>query len=84
MPQPRNTVPLVYLDGSTAQAIATGNNAAWLCRCGFAEPLIGRSGAITGATVNTEVPCPGPGCNRRFFVVPDGYSQAAVLRVDEI
>ena len=82
MPQPRNMVSLVFLNSPQSQAATTGNNAAWLCACGFAEPLIGRSGAVAGSTANTEVVC--PGCKRRFFVAPNGYDQAAVLRVDEI
>ena len=82
MPQSQLAVPLVFQQAPAGQASATGNNAAWLCPCGRAEPLLGRSGAVAGATPRTEVVC--PGCKRRYFVRPDGRDRAAVLRVDEL
>lgn len=82
MPQAQNSVPLVFQQAPAVQAAATGNNAAWLCACGRAEPLIGRSGAVAGPTPGTEVIC--PTCKRRYFVRPDGYDKAAVLRVEEV
>jgi hypothetical protein len=33
-------IPVTYRDGTTKMARATGNNAAWNCRCGDALPLI--------------------------------------------
>lgn len=82
MPQAQNGVPLVFQQGPAGLATATGNNAAWLCVCGRADPLVGRSGAVAGPTPGTEVVC--PACKRRYFVRPDGYDQAAVLRVEEL
>jgi hypothetical protein len=84
MPQLQLAVPLIFQNELMGEAIATGNNAAWLCPCGWALPLIGRSGATAGPTAGTEVNCPSPVCGRRYFVEPNGYDQAAVLRVVEI
>jgi hypothetical protein len=82
MPQAQNSAPLVFQLGPAGTATATGNNAAWQCACGRPEPLIGRSGAVAGATPGTEVVC--PACKQRYFVRPDGYDQAAVPRVEEL
>lgn len=73
---------LVLKCGQVKQAIATGNNAAWLCPCGRALPLVGRSGSVKGTSENTEVKC--PSCARAYFVLPDGYNQAAALEVREV
>ena len=82
MPQAQNSVPLVFQQAPAGVAAATGNNAAWQCPCGRSEPLIGRSGAVAGATPGTEVVC--PTCKCRYFVLPDGHDRAAVLRVEEL
>jgi len=82
MSQEQKLVPLTLKTVATNQAVATGNNAAWICPCGRALPLIGRSGFVKGASENTSVEC--PSCERRYFVVPDGYNQTAVLEVREI
>ena len=82
MSQEQKLVSLLLKSGKAAQAIATGNNAAWLCPCGRALPLVGRSGAVKGVSENTKVKC--PTCERSYFVVPDGYDQAAVLEVREV
>jgi len=42
-------------------AVATGNNAAWLCRCGYARPLLG-----TTFNKNNSVYC--PACSREYQV----------------
>lgn len=73
---------LMLKSGEVKQAVATGNNAAWLCPCGRGLPLVGRSGSVKGVSENTEVEC--PSCGRAYFVVPDGYDQAAALEVREV
>src|SRR2546426_250342 len=35
-------IPVNFLDGSTSQARAEGNNAAWICQCSAPIPLLGR------------------------------------------
>jgi hypothetical protein len=82
MPQTNSTVPLVLINGLRLLAFVTGNNAAWLCPCGYQNPLIGKSGNVSGATSAAEVHC--PFCKKRYFVVPDGGDQVGVLRVDEL
>ena len=82
MSQEQKIVPLKRKSGESSQAVATGNNAAWMCQCGRALPLIGRSGSVKGVSENTKVEC--PACKRLYFVVPDGYDQASALEVWEI
>ena len=82
MSQEQKLVPLILKTVENRQAVATGNNAAWPCPCGRALPLIGRSGQVKGVSENTRIEC--PNCGRAYFVVPDGYDQAAALEVLEI
>lgn len=63
-------------------AIATGNNAAWLCVCEYEFPLIGRTGSIEGPTEGTSVKC--DECGRRYYVVPEDKSQGRVKEVIQI
>lgn len=80
MPQTQKTVELQFKNGSKSRAIATGNNAAWIC-C-RADPLLGRSGAIKGVSEAFRIDC--PYCGRKYFVEPNGKNQGAVLRVIEV
>lgn len=82
MGQEQKLVPLKLKTGETIQAVARGNNAAWMCPCGRVLPMLGRSGSVKGPSENTSVKC--PSCERCFFVVPDGYDQAAAVEVREI
>ncbi|MFC2029839.1 hypothetical protein ACFLWA_03815 [Chloroflexota bacterium] len=82
MPQLQNLVPLLFLDGEDANAVATGNNAAWICQCGSTLPLVGRSGMASGVTDGYRVEC--LECHRRYFVVPDGGDRKRVLRVEQV
>ena len=82
MPQSQVLVPLRFLDGERHQAVATGNNAAWKCRCGYAMPLVGRSGRIEKIEESMTIEC--PSCHRRFCVMPEGKDRGRVLEVKEI
>ena len=82
MPQRQEKVPLQFLDNETRYSSATGNNAAWLCPCGFERPLVGRSGLAKGPTEGYIVVC--PKCTRQYFVVPDGGDLKVALRVEEV
>jgi hypothetical protein len=82
MPQEQKIVPLVLFRREPGQAVATGNNAAWICVCRRALPLVGRSGSMKGVDLKTRVVC--PDCGRRYFVVPDGKDGAAALEVREV
>ncbi len=82
MGQQQKIVPLILKTGETKQAAATGNNAAWLCQCGRALPLIGCSGSVKGVSDSTRVEC--PSCERSYFVVPDGRDRAAAVEVREM
>jgi hypothetical protein len=76
MVQEQRQLDLVFLDGKKGVAVATGNNASWLCPCGYEFPLIGRSGV-------TRVAC--PDCDRKYLVIPeDNIPLKRVLRVKEI
>ncbi len=82
MAQEQRQIVLKLASGEQKHATAVGNNAAWLCICGRALPLLGRSGSLKGAAENTRVDC--PDCQRHYFVAPDGYDQAAAREVTEI
>lgn len=69
MPQNQNEIPL-ELNTETRIAIATGNNASWLCSCTRDLPLLGKSGQVKGSSENTKIVC--PNCCAEYFVVPDG------------
>ena len=57
------TIPLHLADGSRSEATAEGNNAAWLCPCGQALPLLGRCFPPDNIP---ETAC--PNCKRRYSV----------------
>ena len=82
MPQKQHVIPLVPFKREPGQAIATGNNAAWICICRRALPLLGCSGDPKGPTEKTRVDC--PDCGRAYFVVPNGHAQTAALEVREV
>jgi DNA-directed RNA polymerase subunit RPC12/RpoP len=82
MSQKQEIVNLIGRDGSRRQAVATGNNAAWLCPCGRVLPLLGRTGSLKGQSASTQVDC--PDCHRHFFVRPKTKDQGPVLEVIEL
>ena len=82
MPQTQNIVNVELKRGRKSRGIATGNNAAWLCACGHPEPLLGRSGSLSGVSDSTRVDC--TKCGRKYFVVPNGKDQGVVLKVVEV
>lgn len=81
MPQQQRVIPLIYASGAQAVAVATGNNAAWICSCGYDHPLVGRSGVVSGPSPKLTVEC--VRCGKRYFVVPDGGNYKAAVRVEE-
>ncbi|MBU8848570.1 MAG: hypothetical protein KOO65_12090 [Desulfobacterales bacterium] len=82
MTQKQKIVTVHFKGGEKSKGIATGNNAAWICKCGRVEPLLGRSGFLKGVSKGFRIDC--PNCERKFFVVPEGKDQGAVLKVIEI
>ena len=82
MTQAQNIVAVEMLDGAKSKAIATGNNAAWICVCGRPEPLLGRTGSLKGVSEGSRVDC--PKCQRKYFVAPAGKDQGAVLKVVQV
>jgi hypothetical protein len=82
MPQEQRIVTLQFLNNDKGSAVATGNNAAWLCVCPRTVPLVGRSGKINGPSDGMRIEC--PDCRRSYFVFPDGRDYNRVLRVEEI
>jgi hypothetical protein len=81
MPQKQEIVPLVFSDGPPREAVATGNNAAWLCKCGRTAPLLGRSGMFSGPTSGYKVNC---SCGRSYYVQPKEKNLGKVLHVIEV
>ncbi|MBY6106823.1 hypothetical protein KUW19_10090 [Ferrimonas balearica] len=82
MTQKQKEVPLEYLNGKIGVAIATGNNAAWLCSCGYSYPLVGRSGLFNRITDKSKIQC--KGCGKHFYVAPDGGDYKRVRKVVEL
>lgn len=65
-------VPVTFKNGSKAKARAEGNNAAWMCACGAALPLIGRCYFQFGDTCRTKC----PDCDRVYRVAGDAKKRA--------
>lgn len=78
MPQKQIKIPL-ELNDKTEIAIATGNNASWICTCSRSLPLLGKSGQVKGPSENTKIVC--PDCLAEYFVVPDGSDYKRALKV---
>ena len=82
--QKQLTVELKMRDRSVrnATATATGNNAAWLCVCGYKKPLIGRTFEAT-PKVTQFVEC--EKCHKHYHLYPEnGESQKRVEFVQEV
>ncbi len=82
MSQKQRIVEVELKSGKISKAIATGNNAAWLCMCGRKEPLLGRAGQVDRLAGGFRVDC--PDCKCGYYVIPDGKDQGAVLKVIEV
>ena len=60
--QDQTPIPLEDKEGNTVgAAVKTGNNAAWMCICGYRLPLIWRNHH------NTVIPSVCGGCGRQFI-----------------
>jgi hypothetical protein len=79
--QQQKIVKLILLDGAEKEAVATGNNAAWLCVCGRKLPLLGRTGRKALASDGFKVIC--SDCSRQYHVIPEGKDLGRVLEVRE-
>ncbi len=84
MPQILRNIPLQLRDGPAREAVAVGNNAAWLCPCGRSLPLLGRTHDRPGeAPANYRVVC--PSCNRQYIIdPPEDAPQARAMQVREL
>ena len=82
MPQKQRIVEVELKSGEISKAIATGNNAAWMCVCGRKDPLLGRSGLVNRLENGFRVDC--PNCRCSYYVIPDGKDQGAVLKILEV
>jgi hypothetical protein len=74
MPQVQREITIAFLDGHTALAASTGNNAAWLCACHRPVPLLGCSDSGEGASAAAVVEC--PKCRRRYRIIAPGARKA--------
>ncbi len=82
MSQEQQPVNLIFRGGLKQSAVATGNNAAWLCCCSRGLPMLGRSGSLKGASEATQIKC--PECQRRYFVAPKDKDRGPVLEIREL
>ncbi len=73
MTQVQEEIPIRFLDGSEATIHRSGNNAAWICACGYPIPILGYSDVINSEKDYTIVACPSQSCNRRYRVVAPGF-----------
>ena len=64
-------------DGRLLRGAAEGNNASWMCACGYTVPLLGTTRPAAGDT-----PC--PKCGRVYRVYPFPHSGEKVDAVKEI
>jgi hypothetical protein len=75
-------VPVNYLSGKKGNARAEGNNAAWICECRDAIPLVGRCYFQFDDTCFTVC----PSCGRSYRVIGRKSNPAVgrrTTRVDE-
>ncbi|SDK41699.1 hypothetical protein SAMN04488540_13310 [Ferrimonas sediminum] len=82
MPKKRKQIDVMYQDGTRGKAIATGNNAAWVCNCGNEQLLLGRADPDNATNTPAWVEC--PACHRRFSVSSGGAGQQDAMEVSEI
>jgi len=67
-PQAQHNIQVHFLDGTTAPAVRTGNNAAWHCQCERTLPLVGYSDSTPPSSVpHSRVEC--PDCDKAYQVV---------------
>jgi hypothetical protein len=81
MSQAQREIPLLFADGRKGTAACTGNNAAWLCCCARALPLVGFSDVAESMDSGTSVVC--PTCSRVFRVIAS-KRQGRAERVEEL
>lgn len=82
MSQQQRLIPLILEDGTKHEAVATGNNASWLCKCKRYLPLLGKAGQVNGHSDKTKVTC--PDCSSSYFVKPDGGDYKRAIEVVEL
>ena len=82
MPQQQRIVEIELNNGEKSKAIATGSNAAWICKCRRKVPLLGRTGLVDRLADEFRVDC--PDCKSSYYVIPDGNDQGAVLKIVEV
>ena len=82
MSQKQKIVQVELKNGKKSKAIATGNNAAWICKCKRNVPLLGRTGLVDRLADGFRVSCPDCACN--YHVIPDGKDMGPVLKVIEV
>lgn len=71
-------IRITFLDRTAGNARAEREVAAWICRCGEREPLIGR--ATKKAAAFTVC----PSCQRKYHVVAAGTGTGAAQKVEEV
>jgi hypothetical protein len=69
------TIPVQFADGTSGEARAEGNNAAWHCRCGQKMPLLGRCYFQFGHDCHTTC----PDCGRSYRVQRDAAKKAKAV-----
>jgi hypothetical protein len=81
MPQPQQSIALVFVNNPPATGIASGNNAAWICTCDRKNPLVGHS-CDPLKPENDRVDC--PNCGKKFFVIGESARFSKAIEIREV
>jgi hypothetical protein len=74
--QRQHDILVHFLDDTIDNCTRTGNNAAWLCRCGSQRPLVGYSDELNSLRDSSRVICTNTDCKRVFRVVASGFRRS--------
>ena len=73
--QPCHNIPLCFKRG----AVRNGNNVAWMCSCGYGEPLLGTA---LGAPITKPKPVKCPKCDAIYELKLDGAIPTGVVEIE--
>lgn len=75
-------VEVRFKDGDTCSIVSESGNAAWMCKCGRIDPLIGRCGGAQNRSGDGHLTC--PDCERCYRVSRAMHEKKEVLRIVEV
>ncbi len=78
----RATIPVRVMNRPVSRANVAGNVARWRCVCAGSSQLQGRSGDVSGPTLDSVVVC--DQCGKVYFVIPETVSKGRPIEVVEL